>query len=314
MTRRDSKPPPPTAPERPSVAYDESQPTRCGLIALAGAPNVGKSTLLNRILGRRLSIATPKPQTTRTRVVGVDTRGNVQMVFLDTPGIHKTRGLIHKRMIRHARSSVSEADVVCWIVDASRGLGGVDRDELSRLDPERSIVVLNKIDLIETPDVLPLIAEIAEIRPDSLYLPVSARKGDGVQELLDVLTERLPEGPWLFDADALTDQNERFFVAELVREQLFLKLDQEMPYRVAVSVEQFEDEKKRIYVAANIYTNSESSKGMIIGKRGALIKTVGTAARRRIEELLDRPVFLDLNVKVREGWQDNERFLDELGI
>jgi GTP-binding protein Era len=298
----------------PQADDDNPQPTRAGFVALAGAPNVGKSTLLNRILDRRLSIATPKPQTTRARVLAVETRGRDQFVFLDTPGIHRPRGLMHERMVEHARHSLAEADAVCWIVDARRGLGGIDRDEAASLASMRLVLVVNKIDAVPKPELLPLMQELTALLPDAEIFPVSARTGEGVAELMGHLGGMLPQGPWFYDADTLSDQNERFFVAELVREQLFLQLREELPYRVAVAVESFEETKRNTRIAAVIYTDTDSSKAVLIGARGARVKEVGTAARRRIEEFLDRPVFLELFVKVKKGWREDPRFLEELGL
>jgi GTP-binding protein Era len=288
--------------------------THCGFVAIAGAPNVGKSTLLNRILGRPLAIATPKPQTTRRRLLGVETRGPVQIVFCDTPGIHPIRGLMHDRMNAEARQGVREADLVCWIVDATRGFGAIDREEASGFVGERTVIVINKCDAIARPAVLPLIAEVARLLPGCEVFPVSARSGEGVDALVDHLASRMPEGPWQFDADLFTDQTERRLVGELVREQLFLQLDEELPYRIAVGVDVFRDERKHTSISATIYTDNDSSKRIIVGKGGSRIKSVGIAARGRIEDLLGRKVFLELFVKVKPGWQDDPRFLEETGL
>ncbi len=292
----------------------EESSGRAGFVALAGAPNVGKSTLLNRILGRRLSISTPKPQTTRNRVVGIYTCDAAQLVFIDTPGIHETRGLINQRMVKHAKSSIREADVICWIIDAARGMRSADYKEIPHLVGSNTLLLLNKTDLVSPADLLPLIDSLRPLAADSEIIPLSARSGDNLDTVLHALCSRVPQGPRLYGEDELTDRNERFLAAELVREQLFLQLDEELPYRVAVLVEEFKDEGKRIYIAATVYTDSDSSKRMIIGKGGARIKEVGTKARRRIQELLERHVYLDLHVKVKPRWQQDPRFLEELGI
>ena len=209
----------------------EDGATRCGLVAIAGAPNVGKSTLLNRILGRHLSIATSKPQTTRTRVLGIETRGDVQMIFTDTPGIHEPRGLLHERMVDHARSGLRGADLTLWLLAADRGLGRTDRAELPQLaqeggrqDGRAVIVVINKMDLLPRQDLLPLMAAVGELLPEASCVPASAKSGENVERLVDEIATRIPAGPWLYPADALSDQPARFFAAELVREQLFLQL------------------------------------------------------------------------------------------
>lgn len=288
--------------------------TKAGFVAIAGAPNVGKSTLLNRILGQALSIITPKPQTTRTRILGVHTVGDTQIVFCDTPGIHHETGLLHQRMNAEARSGVREANVVCWLIDASRGLRRIDRDEASSLDSARTIVVINKCDAVGKPSLLPLIQSVAQLLPDSDIVPISALGGEGVDRLVELLLARMPEGQWFFDADQITDQTERSLVAELVREQLFLQLEAELPYRVAVLVEEFRDLPNHTSISATIYTDSESSKRIIVGKGGARIKSVGIEARQAIERLLDRRVFLELFVKVKPGWQEDPRFLKEMGL
>ncbi|HXC51701.1 MAG TPA: GTPase Era [Candidatus Limnocylindrales bacterium] len=287
---------------------------RCGYVAIAGAPNVGKSTLLNRILGRPLSIATPKPQTTRRRLLGVETRGDVQIVFCDTPGIHPTRGLMHDRMNAEARQGVREADVVCWIVDAARGVRSIDRNETPGLVEGKTLIAINKCDAVAKGSVLPLIAEISKIVSGCEIYPVSARTGEGVDVLVEHLAARMPAGPWMYDPELFTDQSERYLVGELVREQLFLQLDAELPYRIAVVVDVFRDGPKHTSISATIFTDSDSTKRMIIGKGGARIKSVGIAARQNIEELLDRKVFLELFVKVKPGWQDDPRFLAEIGL
>jgi GTP-binding protein Era len=287
---------------------------RCGYVALAGAPNAGKSTLLNRILGRSLSIVTPKPQTTRRRLLGLETRGDVQIVFCDTPGIHPIRGLMHDRMNAEARQGVREADLVVWIIDATRGFGHIDREEAARFFAGRTIIAINKCDAIQKTALLPLIAETARLVPGCEVFPVSARTGDGVDALIEHLASRMPEGPWQYDPELFTDQSERYLVGELVREQLFLQLNEELPYRIAVGVDVFRDGPRHTSISATIYTDSDSSKRIIVGKGGARIKSVGVASRERIEELLGRKVFLELFVKVKPGWQDDPRFLEELGI
>lgn len=299
------------------MSADESlreAPSRAGLVALGGAPNVGKSTLLNRILGRPLSIATPKPQTTRRRLLGVETRGEVQMVLCDTPGIHTHRGLLHDRMNAEARQGLRDADVVCWLVDAARGLGAIDREEIARLAGSSALVVLNKCDRVAKPKLLPLMREVAELAADAECYPISALAGDGVDALVERLLARMPEGPWLFDPDTLTDRSERFLVAELVREQVFLQLEAELPYRVAVAVDFFREGGRTTAIGATIFTDSDSSKRILVGKGGARIKSIGTQARRAIEELLGRHVHLELFVKVRPGWQEDPRFLEEIDL
>lgn len=285
-----------------------------GIVALAGAPNSGKSTLLNRILGRRVSIASPKPQTTRAQLLGIHTEGPVQVLFVDTPGIHDTHGLIHERMLRHARAGVRGADVVCWLVAADRGVRAVDRAEIARLAARRPIVVVNKIDRVAREALLPIMAEVAELAPEAMSVPVSARDGENLEELMAEVRARMPPGPWLFPADTVTDRPTRFLVAELVREQAFRQLEREVPYHVAVLTELLEERGATTYIEASVYTDSPSAKRIIVGKQGQRIKAIGQAARRQIERLLDRRVYLDLHVRVKKDWQRDRRFLDELGL
>ncbi len=285
-----------------------------GTCALAGAPNAGKSTLLNSILGRRVSIATPKPQTTRAQLLGIYTEGPLQVLFVDTPGIHETHGLIHERMVRHARAGVRGADVVCWLVAADRGLRNIDRREIARLADRRPIVVLNKIDRVARDELLPMIAQIQELAPEAEAIPLSALKGDNVSTLLAAVTSRIPDGPWLFPADSITDRPLRFLVAELVREQAFRQLEREIPYHVAVLTEVLEDHGHTTYIEATIYTDSDSAKKIIVGKQGTRIKSIGQAARKQVERLIDNKVYIDLRVRVKKGWQNDPRFLEELGL
>ncbi len=288
--------------------------TRVAVVALAGAPNVGKSTLLNRILGQPLSIATPKPQTTRARVLGVHTEGSLQLVFTDTPGVHRPRSPIDERTVRRARAGMREADVTCWIVSAERGVGPIDRTEIPRLAESTLIVVLNKLDVVRKPDLLPLMARINDIAPGTECVPLSALRGDNVELLVQRLGELARPGPWLYPADTLTDQPMRFFAAERIREQLLRQLDQELPYRTAVKIEDYREEEHRTVIEAVIYTDSVSARKIVIGKGGRRVKAVGTAARRSIERLTGGHVFLAIDVRVKKDWQRDRRFLDEVGL
>jgi len=292
----------------------DKQPLRSGIVALAGAPNVGKSTLLNRILGTHLSITTPKPQTTRARVLGIHVNGPVQVILTDTPGIHEPHNTVHERMVASARREISGADLACWIVDAARGLTEFDRTEIAKLPGDRPLVVVNKIDRVGPEQLLPILSGVSGMRNDAECFPVSARTGNGVPELLEHIESRMPESPWLYPEDALTDQPARFFVAELVREQLFHQLDQELPYRVAVLVETYELRGKTTYIEASIYVDTISARKIVLGHKGQKIKAVGVTARRNIETLIEGPVYLRLDVRVKKDWQSDTRFLERLGL
>lgn len=288
--------------------------SRAGIVCLAGAPNAGKSTLLNRVLGTPLSIATSKPQTTRVQVLGVHTLADTQIVFTDTPGIHPPRGALQESMVGAARRSVRDADVVCWVIAVDRGVRAVDATELPRIAERDPVVVLNKCDRIPRPGILPVMAAVHALVPGSQCVPVSALTGEGVDEWIELLARRMPEASWLYGADDITDRPTRFFVAEMVREQLFKQLHQELPYRTAVLVEHFEDRPKNtVYVAASVYVDSDGARKIVLGHEGVRIKSIGTAARATIERFLGRRVFLDLHVKVKEDWQNDRRFLEELG-
>lgn len=294
------------------------KPTAAAIIALAGAPNAGKSTLLNRILGRHLSIATPKPQTTQTRILGIEMHGRTQLIFTDTPGIHTPRGAIHELMVGRARASIDGADLVCWIVDGSKGIGRIDREELPRLAQhanERPLaIVINKIDVVAKPNLLPMMSEIGKLAPGAETFPLSALRGDGIESLVDHFVSLAPAGPWLFPEDAVTDRPVEFMAAEYVREQLFGRLNQELPYRVAVKIELYEKRKKTHYFEASIYVDADSARKIIVGAGGNNIKAIGTGARKHIEELVDGKVFLKLEVRVKKNWQEDSSFLEELGL
>lgn len=293
---------------------DNETETRALVVALAGAPNVGKSTLLNRILGRTLSIATPKPQTTRTRVLGLHHIGNTQLVFTDTPGIHEPTSALHERMVSTARAGLRDADLTCWLLAADKGITTTDRAELAKLSARPLVVVINKMDLIPREHVLPMIDELSRLVPSVEMFPISAMTGENVESLLVHLLDRAFAGPWLYPADTLTDRPMRFFVAELIREQLFLQLSQELPYRVAVKVDAFEERRPKSYIEATIYVDRDSVKKMIVGREGSRIKEIGRAARRAIEAFLDQEVFLQLFVRVKKDWQSDPRFLEDVGL
>jgi GTP-binding protein Era len=289
--------------------------TRAGVVCLAGAPNAGKSTLLNRILGARLSIATSKPQTTRVQVLGVHTAGETQIVFADTPGIHRPQGAMQEQMVGAARRGVRDADVVCWVLAADRGIAAVDAAELPRLEGRSSVVAINKCDRVAPTAILPLIAEVIRLLPGTECIPTSALTGEGVATLVSVLESRMPAGQWLYAADELTDRPTRFFVGELVREQIFEQLHQELPYRVAVLVDAYEErDRGTAYIAASIYVDADSARKIVLGSKGSRIKAIGIAARKAIEAFLDQRVFLDLQVRVKKDWQSDRRFLEELGL
>lgn len=289
---------------------------RCGFVAIVGRPNVGKSTLLNQFVGHKVAIVTPKPQTTRSRIVGIKTRDDAQLIFVDTPGLHRARTLINRRMVETAEAVLAECDVVLWVVDAVAGVTAADEVLAQRFVERQATlcVALNKVDLLARRRLLPLLADIHERLPRCDVVPVSARDGENLPALENVLVSMLPPGPRCYEADTLTDQSERVLVQEIVREQVLLQTKEEVPYGVAVTVDTFEDKGRVAVVAATIHVERASHKGMVIGARGKRIKEIGSAARRDLEHVLGRRLHLDLFVRVQENWTTRPRLLREFGL
>lgn len=286
-----------------------------GFIALIGRPNVGKSTLLNRLVGQKLAIVTPKPQTTRDAIRGILTRDDAQIVFLDTPGLHNPRDPLGRYMVRCAQRSSGDADLVCLMVEPAAA-GDADRSSLALLKECRPplFLLINKADTVRGEALLPVIESYRGLLPFREVVPISARTGDGVDLFLRAAIELLPEGEKLFPDDFLSDQPTRFAVSEMIREKVFSFLHQEVPYGTAVRMEGMKDREDGVtVVTATIIAERESHKGMLVGRGGAMIKRVGTAARRDIEEFLGRRVFLDLRVKVLKDWKKSEDALRKLG-
>jgi GTP-binding protein Era len=296
---------------------DASSGHRAGFVAIAGAPNSGKSTLLNLLLGQKISIVTPKPQTTRQRVLGVKTQPGAQLIFLDTPGLHEARDLLNRRMVEVARRAMQDADVVLWLIDASRLRPGTAEESLDAVREVKCVVVaLNKIDLVQKQRLLRLTAEVGRARPDCHVVPMSALNDVNIERLTEVLVGLLPWGAPFYPDDTLTDASERSLVAEIVREKVLLETRAEVPYAVAVSVETFEERPDRglVVITAAIHVGRASQKPILIGRGGGRIKSIGSAARRDIERLLGRRVYLELFVRVTEGWTADERRLTEFGL
>ena len=275
-----------------------------GFVTIVGRPNVGKSTLLNRMLGTKVSIVSNKPQTTRTEVRGVLTRPDVQAVFCDTPGIHKPRTTLGERLNHTARSALADMDVVLFVVDGRGGIGNGDRFVAEGLPPERTVLVLNKVDGQSHDRIIEQLALATAFDFDE-YFPISARKGTGVDELVEAVLSRLPEGPQYYPDDMVTDVPEAFWVAELVREQLLAVVRQELPHSIATRVTEWEWPRIR----CEILVERESQKGMVIGKGGAVLKEAGT----RVREQLPEGVYLELVVRVDKDWQRRPKALDRLG-
>jgi GTP-binding protein Era len=289
---------------------------RCGYIALVGRPNVGKSTLLNRILGQKISITSRRPQTTRHRALGIKTLPHAQLIYVDTPGIHDFNGrAMNRHMNRTASSALADVDVVVFLVD---GLHWTADDELvlKKLSQTSCPVILavNKIDLLDSREaLLPCLQALAEKFPFTEIIPVSARKGDNIAALESSIEALLPQAPPLFPEDQITDRSLRFLAAELIREKLFRKLGRELPYGLTVQIEEYRSQPGITHIHALIWVERNSQKNMVIGKGGRVLKEVGSEARKDIENLIDNRVNLKLWVKVKEGWADDERALQSLG-
>ncbi|HJU41213.1 MAG TPA: GTPase Era [Vicinamibacterales bacterium] len=290
---------------------------KAGFVALVGRPNAGKSTLLNRLVGQKLAIVSDKPQTTRNRIVGVRQYQDGQVVYVDTPGVHKPLHRLNVRMVDAALDTLGEVDLVAVVVDATEPTGGGDRFLLDLLKRSRTprILVLNKVDAIDKTALLPRLLEYEKEGFEEM-VPVSALTGDNVDRLEAVLLKHLPDGDPIYPEDYLTDQPERFFVAELVREQVLQQTRDELPFSTAVVVDKFEEPDPRglMRLYCTILVERETQKPILVGKGGARIKAIGTAARKELEAFFDTKVFLDLHVKVKEGWREDERTLDTLGL
>ena len=294
------------------------EPFRSGFVAIVGRPNVGKSTLLNQLLGEKVAIVTPKPQTTRNQIRGIRTAPGSQVIFLDTPGIHRARSLINRRMVEVAKSTLREVDLTLWLVDATKGLVREDED-IARLLEESgkdALVLLNKIDLVSKLKLLPVIDRISSLFPGREIVPISALKGENLGLLVELILKSLPEGPRYYPEDDITDQTERFIAAEMIREKIFLLMREEIPYGVAVVIEEFSEkpEKDLVVIKAAIHTERESHKPILIGKKGAMLKEIGSQARKELEGLLGCKVYLELFVKVDRGWTQDPNAIKEFGL
>src|SRR5262245_20653488 len=291
---------------------------RSGFVALLGRPNAGKSTLLNRILGQKLAIVSDKPQTTRTRVAGAKNYPEAQVVFVDTPGVHKPTHRMNVRMVDAALDAMREVDLLCLVVDASVKQGGGDRYLLDQVRGVKTpaILALNKVDLIAKPKLLPMIDQYSRAHSFVEIVPISAVDGTNVDVLERLFLQYLPEGQPLYPTDYVTDQPERFFIAEIVREQVLRLTHDELPFSTAVIVDRMEPASAEgvVTLYCTILVDRESQKPIVVGRAGAMIKEIGSAARVELERYLESRVYLDLHVKVKSEWRDDERLLDELRI
>jgi GTP-binding protein Era len=291
---------------------------RAGFVTLAGRTNVGKSTLLNQLVGQKVAIVTPKPQTTRRRIVGIRTDSDAQMILIDSPGLHQPRRELNRRMVDTARRCIAEGEVILAVVEAGAGIDAHDREFLAEIASlgRPVVVALNKIDLISRDRLIRMLEELQSLIPAAEIVPVSALKGKNIDELIRVLKPMLPESPALMPGDEYTDQSARMIAEEIIREKLFLAMRQEIPFSTAVQAEEFveEPERKLLRIGAVVVVERDSHKGIVIGAGGQQLKKIGSEARRELEEILGTRVFLQLNVKVEKGWTADPRKLRELGF
>jgi len=291
---------------------------KAGFVALVGRPNAGKSTLLNRLVGQKVAIVSDKPQTTRTRILGVRNGEGGQIVFIDTPGVHRPLHRLNVRMVDVAVQSISQADVVCAVADATEAVGGGDQylGKLLGRGSAPTVLALNKIDRVGKPALLPLIEHWSRLARFEDIVPVSALTGENEDALLAALLRHLPEGAALYPDDYLTDQPERAYVGEIIREKVLRHTRDELPFSSAVLVDRFEeaDERGLMRLYCTILVERESQKPIVIGRGGAMIKRIGTEAREELERFFGARVFLDLRVKTRAGWREDPRMLDEIGV
>ena len=289
---------------------------KSGFVSIVGRPNSGKSTLLNHLVGEKVSIVSDKPQTTRHVVRGIVTQPEGQIVFLDTPGIHKPIHRMNERMMKSVRDAMGDVDLILLIVDASASFGRGDEFTLELLKPvaTKKFLLLNKIDRVAKKNLLPLIDRYSKAGSFEEIIPISALTGENVDSLVRQILEHLPEGPMFYPADQISDQHERSIAAEMIREKLIVFTEEEMPYSTAVVIDRFEEDEKLHRIFASIFVERESQKAIVIGKAGQKLKQIGTEARLELEAFFGRKIFLELHVKVRKHWRDDEGMLRSLGL
>ena len=288
---------------------------RSGFVGIIGAPNAGKSTLLNQVLGQKISITSKKPQTTRDRILGIVNSPKSQIIFIDTPGIHKSTTLLNKRIVAQAMLALEDVDVVLFMVDASSRNYSAEKLIISQFKKTSKIIVLalNKIDLVKKAQIYTLVEEFQQLHDFKAIIPISAKNNIQVKNILEEVEGLLAKGPRLFPEETFTDGSEKFMVKEIIREKVFRLTGMEIPYSSAVTVDSFEVEKKLIVIHASIHVIRDSQKGIIIGKKGSMLSQIGTKARKDIEQMTGQKVLLKLFVKVTKNWVDNKRILDEFG-
>lgn len=289
---------------------------KSGFAAIIGMPNVGKSTLLNNIAGQKIAIISDKPQTTRNKILAIYTTETEQIIFTDTPGIHRPHNRLGEYMVRVAKESMQDTDVIIFVVDATRGIHDTERRIVENIKGLGlpSILVINKIDQIKKETLLPMIADYSSLMQFDEIIPISAKNGDGIKLLLNRLEDYLAEGPRFFEEDMVTDQPEKQIAAEIIREKMLWLLEREVPHGIAISIEKMKDTDKLVTIYANIYCEKASHKGIIIGKNGDMLKKIGSLARADIEEMLGKKVFLQLWVKIKPDWRNSNTMIKNFGF
>ncbi|MDP5273100.1 GTPase Era [Chengkuizengella sp. 2205SS18-9] len=294
-----------------------SKSYKSGFVSIIGRPNVGKSTFLNQVIGQKIAIMSDKPQTTRNKIHGVYTKDDTQIVFMDTPGIHKPKSKLGRFMLSIVENALSEVDVILFVVDVEQGIGKGDRFIIEQLKSVRTpvILVLNKIDLVHPEQLLPIITTYKDLYEFSEIVPISAKMGNNIQPLLDQIRKNLPDGPQYYPEDQVTDHPEQFICAELIREKLLEVTREEVPHSIAVQIEQMkQDDNGVVHISALIYVERKSQKGIIIGKHGSVLKEIGRKSRQDMQRLLGSKIFLELWVKVKKDWRNQDIVLKDLGF
>lgn len=288
---------------------------KSGFAAIIGMPNVGKSTLLNRIAGQKIAIISEKPQTTRNKILAVYTTDNEQIIFTDTPGIHRPKNKLGEFMVNAANETMKDVDAVVFMIDATRPIQKIERDIVRDIEKTGlpCVLVMNKVDRVEKENLLPMIADYASMHEFDSIIPMSAKTGDGVEEFINDIKNYMPEGPRFYDEDTVTDQPERQIAAEIIREKMLWLLDKEIPHGVAIEITKMQEKEKITNIFATIYCEKASHKGIIIGKNGDMLKKIGTMARADIEEMLGKKVYMELWVKVKSDWRNSDFLIRNFG-
>ena len=287
---------------------------KSGYVGIVGIPNVGKTTLLNALIGQKIAIISPKPQTTRGKILGIMQKENMQVVFLDTPGFHKPKNKLGENMIKSVNETISEVDLLLMVVEPTEEIRSAELEIIEKTKNIPTILIINKSDTVKKDALLPVIAKYSELKSFTDVIPISAKTGDGLSYVEKAIEENINEGPMYYPSDAVTDQSEKQIVSEIIREKMLMLLDKEVPHGIAVEIVKMKEGNKLTSISANIFCEKESHKGIIIGKNGETLKKIGALSRRDCEKLLDKKVFLELWVKVKKDWRNSNFLMKEFGL